>query len=123
MTSADIKQQVRQFYDQVGWQVVGEGTYQNARYEDLRLVSREYIHNCHLRVGRFLKPTGRYLLDAGCGPIQYPEYLTYSQGYEKRVCLDISIVALKEARSRIGDKGFFVVGDVSNLPFADEVFD
>lgn len=123
MNESDVKQEVRQFYDRVGWQEVSAGVYQNARYEDLRPVSREYIHRCHLRVGRHLKPAGRFLLDAGSGPIQYPEYLTYSQGYQRRVCLDISIVALEEARKRIGGHGLFVVADVANLPFAPDVFD
>ncbi len=41
---SEVKQEVREFYDQVGWQVVGEDLYQNARYEDLRPVSQEYIH-------------------------------------------------------------------------------
>jgi len=124
----DIKQQVREFYDQIGWQEVGEGVYQNARYEDLRPVSREYIRGCHMRVARHLKPSGQYLLDAGSGPIQYPEYLIYSQGYVARVCADISIVALQEARQRIGERvvgghGLFVVADVANLPFEPEAFD
>jgi len=124
----EVKQQVRQFYDEIGWQEIGEGVYQNARYEDLRPVSRDYIHKCHLRVGLHLSPTGRYFLDAGSGPIQYPEYLEYSDGYQVRVCADISIVALKEARGRIGDrefggKGMFVVADVANLPFNGDVFD
>ncbi len=123
-----IKQEVRQFYDEIGWQEIGEGVYQNARYEDLRPVSWEYIHKCHQRVGRHLSANGRYMLDAGSGPIQYPEYLEYSQGYHARVCVDISLVALKEARQRIGDrstggKGLFVVADVANLPFDQEVFD
>lgn len=121
--SPDVKQRVRQFYDQVGWQMAGEGMYQNARYEDLRPISREYIHRCHLRVKRFLKPSGRYLLDAGSGPVQYAEYLTYSRGYQYRVCADISIVALQEARRRIGSHGLFVVADVANLPFAPGLFD
>ena len=119
----DVKQQVKAFYDQVGWQEVGEGVYQNARYEDLRPVAREYIRRCHLRLLRHLKPAGRYLLDAGCGPIQYPEYLEYSRGYRHRVCADISITALKEARRRIGEHGLYVVCDIANLPFAAEVFD
>ncbi|HVN56309.1 MAG TPA: class I SAM-dependent methyltransferase [Anaerolineaceae bacterium] len=123
MSDADIKRQVREFYDQVGWQVVSEGQYQNARYEDLRPVSREYIHRCHLRVGQYLKPEGNYLLDAGSGPIQYPEYLTYSEGYRYRVCADISIVALQEARKRLGAKALCVVADVANLPFRPEAFD
>lgn len=37
-TEIQVKQQVREFYDQVGWQEVGEGVYQNARFEDLRPV-------------------------------------------------------------------------------------
>lgn len=125
---ANIKQQVRQFYDQVGWQEAEDGFYQNARYEDLRPVSREYIHRCHLRVARHLAPQGKFFLDAGSGPIQYGEYLAYSQGYQARICADISIVALKEARQRIGDRqrgghGLFVVADVANLPFSQNSFD
>lgn len=122
-TQAEIKQQVREFYNQVGWQEVGEGVYQNAHYEDLRPVSREYIHRCHLRIMRHLKPKGRYLLDAGSGPIQYPEYLEYSKGYWYRVCADISSLALQEARQRIGDHGLYVVADIANLPFKPETFE
>ncbi len=118
-----VKQRVRQFYDRVGWQTVAGGMYQNARYEDLRPVSRWYIRQCHLRVGRFLKPSGRFLLDAGSGPVQYVEYISYSAGYQRRVCVDISIVALQEARQRIGDHGLFVVADVANLPFQKGPFD
>src|SRR5215216_3474941 len=91
----NTKQQVREFYDQIGWSQVGDGLYQNARYEDLRPVSREYIHNCHMRVKRYLAPKGDILLDAGSGPVQWPEYLTYSEGYRYRLCADISNLPFK----------------------------
>jgi len=123
MSEADIKQQVQDFYNRVGWQQVSEGAYQNATYEDLRPVAHEYIHRCHLRVARHLSPAGNMMLDAGSGPIQYPEYLEYSRGYQHRVCLDISSVALQEARQRIGEHGLFVVGDIANLPFKADAFD
>lgn len=125
MTKQDgnIKEDVRQFYDRIGWQMEADGFYQNARYEDLRPVAREYIHKCHMRVNRHLQPEGRFLLDAGSGPIQYPEYLTYSQGYKYRVCVDLSIVALQEAAERVKDHGLMVVADVANLPFKEDVFD
>src|ERR1044071_6528670 len=119
----NTKQQVREFYDQIGWSQVGDGLYQNARYEDLRPVSREYIHNCHMRVKRHLAPQGELLLDAGSGPVQWPEYLSYSEHYRYRLCADISITALKEARARLGDKGLFVVADIANLPFRENAFD
>jgi SAM-dependent methyltransferase len=122
MSEPQVKQEVRAFYDQIGWRLEETGFYQNARYEDLRPVSREYIRRCHLRVKRYLPAAGVYLLDAGSGPIQYPEYLMYSEGYRYRVCADLSIVALQEARKRTGEHGLFVVADVANLPFKAEAF-
>jgi SAM-dependent methyltransferase len=116
-------QQVRDFYDQIGWSQVGDGLYQNARYEDLRPVAQEYIHKCHLRVNRYLDPSGDLLLDAGSGPVQWPEYLTYSEKYPYRVCADLSFTALKEARQRLGGKGLYVVMDIAHLPFGPDAFD
>lgn len=119
----DTKQKVKEFYDSIGWQQEQDGNFQNARYEDLRPVSAEYIQKTRLRIKKYIKPTGKLLLDAGSGPVQYDDYVTYSAGYQKRVCLDISIQALREARNRIGDHGMFVVGDLANLPFAPRSFD
>jgi SAM-dependent methyltransferase len=119
----NTKQQVREFYDQIGWSQAGDGLYQNARYEDLRPVSREYVHKCHMRVKRHLAPSGDILLDAGSGPVQWIEYLTYSENYRYRLCADISITALQEARTRLGEKGLFVVADIANLPFKPDAFD
>ncbi len=123
ISDTQIKQEVREFYNRVGWQTESDGFYQNATYEDLRPVSQEYIHKCHLRVLRHLNPAGRYILDAGSGPIQYPEYLEYSRKFSHRVCADISLVALQEARKRIGEHGLYVVCDVANLPFKSDIFD
>jgi SAM-dependent methyltransferase len=122
-TEARVKQQVREFYDSVGWKEMADGLYQNARYEDLRPVARDYVHLCHLRLKRFLPDEGALFLDAGSGPIQYPEYLEYADGFGYRVCLDISELALRQARERIGDRGLFVVGDITRLPFADSSFE
>jgi SAM-dependent methyltransferase len=120
---SEVKQEVQRFYDQIGWKLVSEDVYQNARYEDLRPVARQYIRDCHMRVARHLQSDGRYLLDAGSGPVQYPEYLEYSRNYVFRVCADISITALKEARKRVGEQGLFVVADIANLPFEPGSFD
>jgi SAM-dependent methyltransferase len=123
LSASDVKEEVRAFYDSVGWKQVGDGLYQNARYEDLRPVCREYITRCHRRLGRHLPASGHLLLDAGSGPIQYPEYLEYSRGYRRRVCLDLSRLALVEARSRVGDHGLFVQGDLADLPFRSQAFE
>ena len=122
MSDVQVKEQVREFYDRVGWRTIGEGLYQNARYEDLRPVAREYLSRAHRRVARYLPMEGKYLLDAGSGPIQYPEYLEYSAGYRYRVCLDLSRLALREARERLAGRGLYVVGDVARLPFGEGSF-
>jgi len=118
-----VKHNVRQFYNRVGWKEISKGVYQNAQSEDLRPVPRSYIHYCNPRVNQHLIPDRKYFLDAGSGQIQYPQYLPYLESYQYRVCLDISIVALIDARARIGDHGLFVVGDIAHLPFRKDVFD
>ena len=123
MSPDSVKKEIGQFYDQIGWQLESDGVYQNARYEDLRPVTSEYIHRCHMRVKRHLAPAGDFLLDAGSGPVQYDEYLTYSQDYRFRVCMDLFVVALQEARKRLGEKGIYVNADIANLPFKDNTFD
>src|SRR5581483_9049441 len=115
---------VRRFYNEIGWRELDAGVFDDAlRYEDLRPVSRRYIRNCHLRLTRYLPPSGTYLLDAACGPIQYEEYFAYSAKYDFRICADISEVALRHARQRLGDKGIYVLCDVTNLPLKDGVAD
>ncbi|MEW6715906.1 MAG: class I SAM-dependent methyltransferase [Chloroflexota bacterium] len=125
-TLREEKRVVRNFYDQIGWKE-GEGVknvfVDALRYEDLRPVSQEYIHRCHLRVKKYLKPEGQYLLDVASGAVQYPEYLRYSHGYEYRICVDISLLALKEAKKKVGGRGIYVLADVTNLPIQDNVID
>jgi ubiquinone/menaquinone biosynthesis C-methylase UbiE/uncharacterized protein YbaR (Trm112 family) len=126
VTLSAEKKVLQDFYDSIGWQKEGKKAasfVDSFKWEDLRPVAREYIHNCHLRVNRYLKKQGRYLLDAGSGPIQYPEYLTYSEGYDVRICVDISFLALKEAQKKIGDKGLYILGDITNVPLQDNAVD
>jgi SAM-dependent methyltransferase len=123
MSDAEIKQQVRQFYDQIGWQQVSGGCTRMPAMKICARFRRHIFITATCASTGTSKPSGKYLLDAGSGPIQYPEYLTYSQSYQYRVCLDLSIVALQEARKRIGERGLFVVADVANLPFKPAAFD
>lgn len=110
------KNQVKHFYDDFGWQS-DSGIYQDAKdSEDLRAVSADYILQCHLRLKQHLPKQGQYLLDVASGPIQYPAYLTYSEHFTTRICADISIRALKEAQKKLGEKGLYLLCDVTNLP-------
>lgn len=118
---AAIKESVQSFYDDVGWRADADGVFTDAAlFEDLRPVASEYLRRCHARVGRHLAPRGRYLLDVASGPIQYDDYLAYSEGYELRVCIDLSIRALRAARAKLGSRGAYLLGDITALPLSDE---
>jgi len=115
---------VRDFYDTYGWHKYSNGTYKDTTdFVDNRPVLKNYNHRMHLRVKRYIKPYGEYFLDAGSGAIPHAEYIEYSSGYKRRVCVDISEKALSEARSKLKDKGLYVVADLTKLPFKDGIFD
>jgi SAM-dependent methyltransferase len=114
-----IKQQVKSFYDEIGWKKNDKDFYDAVQFEDLRPVCKEYIHKCNLRVKKYIQREGKYLLDVASGPLQYSEYLTYSETYEKRICVDISLLALREAKRKIDGKGIFILGDITKLPLKD----
>jgi SAM-dependent methyltransferase len=119
--------QVRDFYDNRGWQADASGpdaVYADAAlWEDLRPCAAEYVSACRRKVLECLPDGGELILDAGSGPIQYPEYLEYSRGFEKRVCVDLSQRALDEARKKLGDRGDYVRASLLDLPFPDDHFD
>lgn len=118
------KQDVQNYYDQLGWQR-GEGErYIDAiKFTDRRPVVKEYHRRCDMRVSRYLKSEGVYFLDAASGPISNPEYLNYSKGFEFRICVDLSFLALKEARAKLGDKGIYLLADITSLPLQDNLID
>jgi ubiquinone/menaquinone biosynthesis C-methylase UbiE len=112
------KQQVRKFYDRVAWKRQASGSYTDAvRFDDLRSVTDEYRRRCNLRVNHYLKKRGKYLLDIASGPIQFPEYLTFSEGYDFRICADISHTALVEAKKVLDKRSFYIQCDITHLPF------
>ena len=118
------KQVVKNFYDGFGWERNEDGAYKDtAAFVDVRPVLRDYYHRIYLRVRRFLPPRGKHFLDAGSGAIPHPEYLEYSEGYERRVCVDLSARALSEARAKLGERGLYVMADLTRLPFKEGAFD
>ena len=115
---------VRNFYDQKGWNVNADGSTKDAElWEDLRPVAKNYVVACRRKLLKFLPRSGDLFLDAASGPVQYPEYLEYSAGFKKRVCVDISQAALTSAKEKLGDHAETVLSSVTKLPMADNAFD
>lgn len=118
-----VKAGLRRFYDEVGW-TRSENSFTDARmFEDLRPVADEYVRRSRERVGDQLADSGRYFLDVASGPVQFEEYVQYSERYEKRLCVDLSVVALKAAKNKLGKRALCILGDITNLPLKDGVMD
>jgi hypothetical protein len=118
------KRVVRDFYDQFGWKPGSTGEYgDTVAFVDKRPRAYSFTERCMQAVGENLPRSGKYILDAGSGAIPHRPYLDYDKGFVRRICVDISIQALKEARSKVGERGIYVLGDITNLPIKDGIID
>lgn len=122
------KQRVFDYYNEISYKIKDSlKVYEDSpKWVDYRDVSSKYIKNSFTKASRFYPATGKYLLDIASGPIGLPEYMDLSDGYEFRVCVDISMNALVQAKQNIersGKKGFFICGDITNIPLKDNVCD
>ena len=114
---------VRAFYSKVGWKEE-YGITEDARlFEDLRECARDYVSKCRLRVVQHIPVTGGKILDMASGPIQYPEYLAYSEGFAKRYCVDLSMQALQSAEKKLGEHGEYLCGSFFDLELDSNMFD
>ena len=108
--------ETQDFYDASGWQADEQGFHGETKaFVDIRSASLEYTRKCIARLARHFKG-GEYLLDAGCGALPHDELLAYGANYGKRVCVDLSAAALRAARAKLGDRGVYLQGDLTNLP-------
>jgi SAM-dependent methyltransferase len=118
------KEAVEAFYDEVGWKQTEDDVFEDtARFVDTRPIVQEYNRECRRRIGRALPAGGEYLLDVASGPVQFPEYVDYQSGFRRRVCVDLSKLALVNAGRNVGDKAVLVQGDITALPFQDGTID
>jgi ubiquinone/menaquinone biosynthesis C-methylase UbiE len=117
------RQIVQKFYDEFGWIRNNAGFYNDtSTFVDVRSTSQQYDSMCNSRIAKQLRG-GTYLLDAASGAIPHESYIAFSKDYKFRVCLDFSIRALREAKRKLGDRGVYVLGDMTNLPIASDSID
>jgi hypothetical protein len=119
------KRSVARFYDDFGWRGADDETefFNDAlAFEDLRPLTAFYRHRCHRRVNRVLG-SGKWLLDVASGAVQIPEYVSFSEHFDKRICVDISITGLLQAKRRLGEHAICVAGDITALPIRSDSVD
>jgi len=122
------KQRVFDYYNEVNYKVKDSlKIYEDSpKWVDFREVSSKYIKNSFTKASKFYPNQGEYILDIASGPIGLQEYISLSDGYTYRVCVDISINALIQAKinlDKAGKKGIYICGDITNIPIQDNSVD
>lgn len=115
------KKRVFDYYNEINYKVKDSfKIYEDAqKWLDFRSVSINYLKNSFNKAARFYPPNGKFILDIASGPIGLNEYLNLSNGYEYRICIDISINALIQAKinmEKARKRGIFICGDITKIP-------
>lgn len=101
--------------------IVGSGTPEDEWLDDTR---GYHVRKTHLELLGLTALRGQKILDAGCGPGTYGIML--AQAGNEVVGVEISPGGVQVANQRAKEKGVNFtarVGDLENLPFADDSFD
>lgn len=96
----------------------------SSKFVDFRDISNKYFKDSLSRTRKYLPNEGKIYLDAGSGPIGLAEYVNLSEGYDVRICLDLSFNALKQAKRNLRNHdAIYICGDMTNIPLASSVCD
>ncbi|MBL8552218.1 MAG: class I SAM-dependent methyltransferase [Hyphomonadaceae bacterium] len=115
---------VRAFYESEGWAADESGLFGDTKaFVDTRPTSFNFTRKCMLRLNKHFARGGRFLLDAGSGPIAHDEFLTYGDRFQRRICVDLSVQALRVAKAKLGPRALCLQGDLTNLPIKSSTID
>lgn len=92
-------------------------------FVDFREVPLAFSRKCIRRLNSHFQHGGRFLLDAGSGPIAQDEYLEFGTHFDQRVCVDLSAEVLGVAQAKLGARGAYLLASLTNLPIQDHSVD
>ena len=120
------KERVFKYYNEINYGTKNSlKIYEDSpKWVDFRGVSSEYIQNSFTKAKQHLNQSGKYLLDIASGPIGLKEYVDLSEDFEFRICADISVNALIQAKYNFSHKkGIYICADICNIPLKNDVCD
>lgn len=119
------KERVFRYYNEVNYALKEQKNIygDSAKWVDFRPVAKEYIEHSLSKTREYTEQSGKYYLDIASGPIGYPQYMSLSDGFDHRVCIDISFNALLQARANYGENGIYICGDITAIPLKRSVMD
>lgn len=122
------KKRVFDYYNEINYKITNTViVYEDTpKWVDNREMSTDYMRTSFKRASLYYPSKGKYLLDIASGTIGSPEYLALSDGYDFRICVDVSVQALIQAKhnmEKYGKQGIYICGDITNIPIVDNCMD
>ncbi len=103
-----------------GQQIYGD----DKDFVDFRPFLLEYTQHGFYNCRQYIPSKGKYYIDAASGPVAYKEYIALAEGYEYRVCLDLSLNALMQAKRNLSahhQKAIFICCDLCAIPLKQDI--
>jgi len=122
------KQRIFNYYDKINYQEFeGQQVYADAgKFVDFRPFALDYTQHGFSNSRQYINQTGKYFVDVCCGPVAFKEYVFLAEGFDCRICIDISANALLEAKKNLAkyhQRGIFICADIINLPLKENMAD
>ena len=122
------RQRIFNYFRQVGYyEFEGQQVYEDAKqFVDFRPFLRQYTSQGFAKAGQYLPSKGNYFADIASGPVAFKEYVQLAVQYNCRICVDLSVNALKQAKKNLGISGqhcLLICGDMLHLPIKENVAD
>ncbi|MBI1782353.1 MAG: class I SAM-dependent methyltransferase [Sphingobacteriales bacterium] len=122
------KERIFNYYNEIKYiSFEGKQIYEDAdKWVDFRDFVLPYTQHGFSNVRKYIQPKGKYFADIASGPVAFKEYVHLADGYECRICIDISVNALLEAQYNLQQEnqpGIFICADMLALPLKENVCD
>ncbi len=118
-----VENSVREFYDSQGWRRTSDGVLEDSRRWGCRLPAhREYGLETVRRIATLYRDGGSIFLNCGSGPFTDGAVMC-SENFERRVCVDISLSALRLCRERLQERGLYLCGSMVSLGLRSDIAD
>ncbi|HLK26973.1 MAG TPA: class I SAM-dependent methyltransferase [Puia sp.] len=122
------KQRIFNYYNSINYhEFEGQQIFSDAeKFVDFRSFALEYTQHGFSNVRQYIHQSGKYFVDAGCGSVAFKEYIFLAEGFDCRICVDISAKALMQAQKNLAkynQHGIFICADITNLPLKENIAD
>lgn len=122
------KERIFNYYNEIKFiEFEGKRIYEDAdKWIDFRSFILPYMQNSLSNVKKYIHSKGNYFADIACGSVAFKEYIQLAEGYDCRICIDLSVNALLEAQynlAREKQNGIFICADMLSLPIKENTCD